>query len=80
MGGSLWNPLLLPEEPLEAADVPAPAKSLSRGGFGMSFRSSGIPSAKFLPRSGRTWKRLGSSRDFGDKGAFLGGIPNYWIP
>lgn len=37
MGVSLWNLLLLPEEPLEAADAPAPAKSLSQGGFGMRF-------------------------------------------
>lgn len=44
MGVSLWNPLLLPEEPLEAADAPAPAKSLSRAGFGMRFCSLGIPS------------------------------------
>lgn len=47
MGVSLWNLLLLPEEPLEAADAPAPAKSLSQGGFGMRFFCSlGIPLAK----------------------------------
>lgn len=80
MGVSLWNPLLLPEEPLEAANAPTPAKSLSRGGFGMRFCSLGIPSGMFLPRSGGTWKCLGSLRDFGAKGAFLGGMFFIGIP
>lgn len=48
MGGSLRNPQLLPEEPLEAADAPTPAKSLSRPGFGTRFCSSGISPAAFF--------------------------------